>query len=140
MWSKEVSVTSNASKEQIWKLWSDVTNWHTWDEQVISSKIKGHFDIGQTGELNPKDGPKSNFTLVEVTPYKSFTSRSNLPFSTMDFIHEMKELDGVLTITHKLQISGIFTFLFSRLIGNKLARELPRAMHKLSQMAKNEKI
>lgn len=140
MWSKEVSIKTNATKEQIWKLWTDVPNWNIWDEQVISSNLKGDFKIGQNGELVPKGGPKSNYELVEVTPYKSFTSRAKLPFTKMDFIHEMKEVEGTLILTHKVQFSGILTFLFSRVIGNKLVKELPHAMNKLSNLAQKQEL
>ena len=140
MWAKEVSIKSNACKEQIWKLWADVPNWYTWDDQVLSSSLNGDFKFGQTGELVPKGGPKSKFELVEVSSKKSFTSRSKLPIGTMDFIHKMEEREGQLIITHKVQISGMLTFLFSRLIGNKIIKELPRALHELSNKAQLQKI
>jgi len=140
MWSKEVSIKINAAREEVWKLWTDVPNWNTWDEQVISSNLDGDFKIGQIGELIPKGGPKSSYELVEVTPYKSFTSRSKLPLTKMDFIHEMKEVDGILILTHKVRITGVLSFLFSRIIGSKMVKELPHAMNKLSNMAQKKEI
>ena len=140
MWTKEVSIKSNASKEQIWKLWADVPNWYTWDDQVLSSSLNGDFKIGQTGELIPKGGPKSQFEIIEVSPKKSFTNRSKLPLTIMDFIHEMKEKEGQIIVTHKVQISGMLTFLFSRLIGNKIIEELPKALIALSNKAQMQKI
>ena len=53
----------------------------------------------------------------------------------MDFIHEMNEKNGELFITHGIEIKGILTFLFSKVIGKKLIRELPKAMKNLSEMA-----
>jgi len=140
MWAKEVSIKSNASKEQIWKLWTDVSNWYTWDDQVLSSSLNGDFKIGQTGELIPKGGPKNQFEITEVSPKKSFTNRSKLPLTIMDFIHEMEEKEGLIIVTHKVQISGMLTFLFSRLIGNKLIEELPKALNELSNKAQLQKI
>lgn len=136
MWSKEVKLITSASKEQIWELWTDVTNWKVWDDQVIESMLYGKFEQSQKGELQPKSGPKSNFELVEVTRLKSFTSRSQLPFTTMDFIHSMHAAEGVLTVVHKVEMRGAFTFLFSRVIGNKLIKELPKALKKLEGLAK----
>ncbi len=140
MWSKEVSIRTRATKEQVWKLWTDIPNWNTWDEQVTSSNLNGEFKIGQIGELVPKGGPKSNYTLIEVTPHKSFTSRSSLPFTKMDFIHEMEEVDGALILTHKVQFSGFLSFLFSNVIGSKIVKELPHAMNKLSDMAQKQEL
>jgi uncharacterized membrane protein len=30
MWKKEVTIETNATKERIWELWSDVENWKKW--------------------------------------------------------------------------------------------------------------
>lgn len=135
MWSKEISIKSLSSKEQIWNLWTNVSNWNLWDDQIISSKLNGEFKMGQTGELIPAGGPKSTFKLIEVTEQKSFTSRSTLPLSTMDVIHEMREAEGEIIITHRVEISGVLSFVFSKLIGNKIIRHLPNAMNKLSNIA-----
>lgn len=138
MWSKEISIKTEASKEQIWKYWTKVANWNVWDNQVISSSINGEFRIGQTGQLVPNGGPKSEFELIEVTKHKSFTSRSKLPFTKMDFVHQLEEVDGHLVLTHKVEISGKLTFIFSRLIGEKIIKHLPVAMNKLSTIALND--
>lgn len=140
MWSKEISIKTKASKEQIWKLWTNVSNWNTWDDQVLSSNLNGDFKIGRIGQLVPKGGPKSNFELVEVTPKKSFTSRSKFPLTKMDFIHQIEEVEGEIILTHKVQITGMLTFLFSRLIGNKVIKELPYAMNKLSNIAQKQEV
>lgn len=140
MWSKEISIKSLSSKEQIWNLWTNVSNWNLWDDQIMSSKIHGAFKMGQTGELIPARGPKSTFKLIEVTKQKSFTSRSTLPLSTMDVIHEMREAEGELIITHRVEISGVLSFVFSKLIGNKIIKHLPNAMNELSNIALKGKI
>jgi hypothetical protein len=43
--------------------------------------------------------------------------------------------NGELFITHGIEIKGLLTFLFSKVIGRKLIRELPKAMENLSKMA-----
>ncbi len=35
MWTKSHSIlTTDVTKEQMWKLFADVNNWHTWDEGI----------------------------------------------------------------------------------------------------------
>lgn len=75
--------------------------------------------------------------MVSVDKLNYFTSRSFLPLTKMDFIHEMDEKGGELFITHTIEIKGLLTCLFSRVIGNKLITELPKAMENLSIMAEN---
>ena len=132
MWRKEVSIATKKTKEEVWKLWSNVSDWNLWDEQVIESKIDGAFIINQKGYIKPKSGPKSTFEIIELTKGKSFTNRSKLPLGKIDFVHEIKKsLNGELIITHRIEISGVLTFLFSKVIGNKLIKELPKALNNL---------
>ena len=135
MWQNEVTIKSSATPQQIWSVWSDVKNWREWDNEVEWSEINGKFEVGATGVLKPKGGPKSNFKMIACEPYKSFTDRSFLPLCKIDFIHEIHQIGGGITISHKVQISGFLTFLFSKVIGNKIIKELPKAMEKLNQIA-----
>lgn len=135
MWKTEVSRTSSVTKEQIWKLWSDVPNWNVWDKDVETSELFGEFKTGINGVLKPTGGPKTKFIITECVKYQSFTDRSILPFCKMDFIHSVSEhKDGIL-ITHKVVMTGFLTFLFSKLIGSKIEIGLPVAVEKLIEIA-----
>lgn len=107
----------------------------TWDNQVEFSKLNGKFEKGTYGILKPIKSPKSKFQLISVENLKEFTTRSYLPLTKMDFIHELNEKKGKLYITHGVKITGVLTFLFSKIIGKKIIKELPNAMEKLSKMA-----
>ena len=59
MWSKSYSVvTTEVTKEQIWKLTTDIDNWKNWDDTVEYSKLQGEFKVGECFILKPKGGPK----------------------------------------------------------------------------------
>lgn len=53
MWTKKVTIKTKASREQVWKLWTDVNNWNTWDSEVAYSELNGNFEIGTFGILQP---------------------------------------------------------------------------------------
>ena len=58
MWTKSYSiVTKEATKEQMWKLFADVNNWHTWDNGIEFAKMEGKFEKGNHCILKPKEGP-----------------------------------------------------------------------------------
>jgi hypothetical protein len=135
MWTTEVSRKTTATKEQIWKLWSDVPNWNVWDSEVENSELFGQFQSGTKGILKPTGGPKTKFEMIECTKFKSFTDRSYLPFCKMDFIHTMSETEDGLVITHKVVMTGFTTFLFSKVIGKKVKIGLPIAVEKLIELA-----
>ena len=135
MWTFEVSRKTTAKKEIIWKLWTDVPNWNIWDAEVVNAELFGQFQTGTKGILKPKGGPKAKFEMIECTNLKSFTDRSFLPLCKMDFLHSMTETNDGLEITHKVEMTGFMTFLFSKVIGNKIKVGLPIAVDKLINLA-----
>ncbi len=135
MWTSEVTRKTTATKEQIWKLWADVPNWNVWDKEVEQSELFGQFKVGTKGVLKPVGGPKTKFVMTECTNFRSFTDRSFLPFCKMDFIHTITETKNGLEITHKVVMVGVMTFLFSKVIGNKIKTGLPRAVDTLIELA-----
>ena len=137
MWKKEITIETKATKEQIWKLWSDVENWNKWDNEVQTSELNGKFEKGAKGVLKPNNGPKSKFILESAKYPFEFTTKSSLPLAKMYFTHKISENNGKTEITHGVEISGITTFIFSKVIGKKIVAELPKAMDKLSIMAQN---
>ena len=135
MWTTEVSRTTTATKEQIWKLWTDVPNWNIWDKDLETSEIFGDFKKGAKGVLKPVNGPKTKFTMTECEPLKSFTDRTFLPLCKMDFVHIMTETPDGLEITHKVVMTGFMTFIFSKLVGKNIEKGLPEAVEKLIDIA-----
>lgn len=136
MWKKEITIKTKATKEQIWTLWSDVKNWNEWDKEVQSSEINGDFKEGIKGVIKPLNGPKSEFVLKSVNYPLEFITISNLPLARMRFTHNLRENNGELLITHGVEISGLTTFIFSKLIGEKIVSELPKTLENLSKKAK----
>lgn len=130
------TIKTDTSKEKIWQIWSDVENWNRWDKDVEWSKIENNFSIGQKGILKATGGPKSKFVFTEVTPNKSFTTQSSLPLTKMDFVHTLEEKNGELFLTHSIVFSGFLSFIFAKLIGEKLSKGLPNAMENLIELAK----
>jgi hypothetical protein len=135
MWTTAASRETTATKQQIWNLWVDVKHWNSWDKDVESAELLGSFELGAKGQLKPVGGPKTVFTLVECSEYKSFTSRSFLPLCKMDFIHLLEETDNGLEITHKIEMTGFLTFFFARVIGRKINAGLPLAVENLVRLA-----
>ena len=138
MWTTEVSRKTTATKEEIWKLWSNVSHWNLWDKEVESSELFGEFKEGAKGILKPVDGPKTKFEMIECTKLKSFTDRSFLPLCKMDFIHSLKETKDGIELTHKVIMTGFLTILFSKVIGEKIKVGLPIAVEKLIELAEKK--
>ena len=131
MWAIEVSRQTTAKKEQLWKLWADVTSWNTWDSTVKSSKLYGDFRVGTKGEFKLASGPKSKFIITNCKPFDSFTNSSYLPLCKIDSIISFAETQNGVLVTYKVEMTGFLTFFFSRAIGKKMAKGLSQGLEDL---------
>jgi hypothetical protein len=53
--------------------------------------------------------------------------------------HFISRENGETIVTHEVEMTGLLTFIFSKVIGNGIKRDLPGAMQRLTQLAeKNE--
>jgi hypothetical protein len=46
MWDYEYQVTTSATPQAIYALWSNVESWPSWSADVISAKLDGPFAVG----------------------------------------------------------------------------------------------
>lgn len=137
MWIKSYSVVTNeVTAEQMWKLFSDVNNWHTWDKEIEWARMEGKFSKGNHFMMRPKGGPNVRIELVETTPNKSFTDFTRFPLAKMYGIHTFEDISEGLKITTTMKVQGILGFLWIKLVSQKIVDGLPIEMQAQIQAAK----
>ncbi|HEU4496460.1 MAG TPA: SRPBCC family protein [Flavobacterium sp.] len=138
MWTRSHSiVTKEVTKEQMWKLFADVNNWHTWKKGVERAKLEGKFEKGNYFMFQPKGGPKLKLEIVEATENKSFTDLTRFPFAKMHGEHSFEETPDGLKLTTTMTVTGILSFLWVRLAAQKIADGLPYDMqHQIKTASK----
>ncbi|WP_316634577.1 SRPBCC family protein [uncultured Flavobacterium sp.] len=126
MWSRSHSITTKkVTKEQMWNLFADVNNWHTWDTGIEYAKLEGNFEKGNHFLLRPKGGPNVKVELLEVVENKRFLDVTNFPLAKMYDEHLFEEtLDG-LKITNIITVKGLLGFLWVKLVAKKIVDALP---------------
>ncbi len=136
MWTKSFSiVTKAATKEQLWKLFADVNNWHTWDEGIEYAKMEGVFEKGNRFLLKPKNGPKVNIELVDVEKNRNFTDLTRFPLAKMWGNHTFQETPEGLKITTTMTVKGILGFLWVKLVAQDIVKNLPSEMENQVKIA-----
>lgn len=129
------SIKTKATPESVWELWSNIKTWNTWDHGIENSEIEGAFMEGASGWLKPKGGPRVKFKILRAEKNRVFHDRSSLPLTSLDFIHTL-ERDGDYTIvTQRVEMTGLLTFIFAKVIGSGIKKDMPSAMAKLVEMA-----
>lgn len=129
MWTRSHSiVTKEVTKEQMWKLFSDVNNWHTWDTGIEFAKLEGKFEKGNHFVLRPKGGPNVKVSLLETLENKSFLDVTNFPLAKMFDNHVFEETEDGLKITNTITVKGLLGFLWIKIVAGKIVDALPADM------------
>lgn len=129
MWTKSHSiVTKEVTKQQMWNLFADVNNWHTWDTGIEFAKLEGKFEKGNHFMFQPKGGPKLKIGIVEAIENKNFTDFTKFPLAKMYGEHTFEDTSNGLKITTTMKVEGLLGFLWVKIVAQKIADALPADM------------
>jgi hypothetical protein len=127
MWTKSHSVvTTEVTKEHMWKMWSDVNNWTTWDKSLELASMEGKFEAGNFYNFQPKGGPKMKIKLHETKENQSFTDLTTFPLAKMYGKHTFEQTPGGLRVTTTMTVVGVLGFLWRRIVAQKIVDDLPK--------------
>lgn len=135
--SIEHSVEITASRKQVFALYADVASWPEWDCETLAVELPG-LRVGATGWLKPRQGPRANIRISEVTEGSSFTVEGRLPLCRMHFGHELEGDGNRTTATHWVRFTGLLAPLFSLLIGSGIDRTLPQTLAGLKRVSEEK--
>lgn len=138
MWKKSYSqVYQNVNKATIWNLWSDVNRWTTWHGDLDSCTMEGPFAVGNHFFLQPKGSRPVKIFLTEITAGHSFTDCTAFPGAKMHDTHILEETPEGLKITSTLEVKGILSWLWVRLVAQNVAASAPREMDSVVALARS---
>jgi hypothetical protein len=136
VWTHEHTLETDASAEAIWRLWSEVSTWSRWDDDIEWAQLDGPFAVGSRGRLKPKGIPAAGFALVSVVPGVAYTVEQRLPLATLRFHHELAETAGDSTrFTHRVTIAGPLGPLFAAVFGRRMKANFGKIMRHLAEEA-----
>ena len=135
MWSFTHSIESReVTRQQVWAVWADLPNWPTWDTAAawVRPDAAGPMVAGQTYVIQPRKGVKAHSTITAADPGRSFADVTRLPLCRLGFDHTVEDLPaGGVRVTHRVTLAGPLTFLFTPLLGRRIAAGIPEVMANL---------
>ena len=111
------SISINASQEVIWKVLSDVANWHNWTPTVTKVEVldQPELKLGNRYKVyQPKLQP-AIWTVTVLTPPSNFTWESRMPGMLMVADHILKPIN-----TSQTEVT--LTFAFQGWLGEIIGR------------------
>jgi len=126
MWIKSHSVvTKEATKEQMWNLFTDVNNWHIWNNEIEFAKLEGKFEKGNHYVIKPRNGATVKVELLEVIEKKRCLELGKFPLAKMYYDHLLEETDNGLKIISTITVKGVLSFLWVQLVVKNIAATMP---------------
>ena len=138
MWSRTYSKKVQGLKaEQVWKVWTDLNQWHTWQSDIEYAKLEGEFKVGNTFLLKPKGGPKVNIEIIKVEPNRQFTDLTRFPGAKMYGSHEFVIHGDELEIKTTMSIEGPLSFVWRKIVTEDVANGMMEQTEHLIEKAKS---
>lgn len=130
------SVTTTASKQQIWQIWADVENWPQWDTELDMAHIEGELKQGAIGSFKPKNAPVLPFEITECIPGETYTFSAQMPLCQLQVKRYFcQSSSGETTFIHQVSFVGLLGWLFGWLVGKRIQKILPSVMEQLRAIA-----
>lgn len=136
MWIRSHSkVYQDVTKEDIWRIWTDVNNWAKWHGDLDYCKMEGLFHVGNHFMLKPKNAPAVKIQLTDIEEGKQFTDCTKFFGAKMYDTHSMTETSGGLRLSNKLVVTGPLKWLWIKLVAKNVADTVPDEMDSLVKLA-----
>src|SRR5438874_198473 len=113
-----------ASREQVWRIWSDPSTWPQWNPDVRAISLNGPFATGSTGSTGSMTTGQGthDIRLENVEAGRSFDLvTSPIPATTFRFHCEVMPEGQGSRVSQSVGMSGLLAPIFSPLMGNRIA-------------------
>ena len=131
------TVTTKASADAIWRLWTDVTTWKEWDRGLKDAQLTGPMELGATGRILPLSGPASTFEITEFVDGESYAFQTRMPLARLIVRRSLISQDPV-TFRHDVSFEGLGAGFWAGRFGPGFRAALPPTMKALSAYAEAE--
>lgn len=132
MWKTEHSEDTVAEPEAVWRVWTDVEGWSSWNPGIAWARLEGPFQAGTVGRTKPAKGPEGTFTVANVEPGTSFVNEAKMAGARLRFLHRVERLgDGRSRVTMGASMAGPLASLYGMMFGRNIKAYMPTAVRQL---------
>jgi hypothetical protein len=129
----EHSLATAASPAAIWRLYSDVSLWPSFDAEAEHIQLDGPFQAGSRGTMKFRGQDPLAFTLTEVVPERLFTDETPVGDAVVRVRHQLDPAEEGTHITYQVEIEGPEAF--AAQLGAMITADIPTTMARLARLA-----
>jgi polyketide cyclase/dehydrase/lipid transport protein len=130
----EHSLLAPASPAAVWRLYSDVSQWPSFDAEAEHIELDGPFVAGSRGTMKFRGQDPLAFVLTEVEPGRVFTDETPVGDAVVRVRHRLDPApEGGTRITYQVEIDGPEAF--ATQLGTMITGDIPTTMARLARLA-----
>jgi uncharacterized protein YndB with AHSA1/START domain len=136
MWEYEYSADTTASPEVVWRHFSDVTAWPSWNAGIEKLEMHGPFEVGSTFTMTPPGDDPITMRLTEIVPGEAWTDEMDAGDFVVRTVHQLHPNDaGGTTITYRTEFHGPAADQAGPEIGPAITADFPDVVSSLITLA-----
>ena len=129
-------VTTTASPDRVWSLWTDVSTWKIWDKGLKDAELGEPMRRGSKGKIIPLSGPSASFTVTEFDPKISYAFVTDLPLAKLTVRRTIVGTSPT-RFRHDVAFSGALAGTFAKRFGPGFRAALPPTMREIAALAES---
>jgi len=136
MWEYEHSVKTTAPRQALWRRWSDMAAWPSWNDGIEKIEIDGPFAVGTTFTMTPPGDEPVRLRIVEIVPGESFTDQMDAGNFVVRTLHRLEPLpDGRTRVIYRTEITGPAADQVGPQLGPAITGDFPEVLAALVKLA-----
>lgn len=138
MWEYEHSVETTASREELWRHWTDMASWASWNAGIAKLEVDGPFEVGTEFVMTPPEGDPVKLRLSEIVDGELFADVADAGDFAVTTVHRLTPLeDGRTRVTYRTEISGPLADEIGPAIGPEITGDFPDVLAALIALAES---
>jgi uncharacterized protein YndB with AHSA1/START domain len=136
MWSHEASAETTAAPEVVWRLWTDVENWPTWNGDIKRISIDGPFAPGARVSMTPFDQDPIELLITQAVENELFVDEAAIGDIVIRTFHRIEPAsEGKVRIVYRMEISGPAAAALGPTLGPEITADFPDTIATLIEHA-----
>lgn len=124
MWRHTFESEADLPAEALWGVLADIPRWPEIDTQIEKITIESPVGLGTHFKLKPKGRPTLSLVVDRFEPPVRYADLCSMPLARMRTTHELIPLKDRTLIRVTIEIFGLLSLLWSRVVGRVHARGL----------------
>jgi uncharacterized protein YndB with AHSA1/START domain len=136
MWVAEHSIEMTATREEIWRQWSDVAGWPEWNGDIERIELDGRFAAGSRITTTPIGQEPVELRIAEAVEPELFVDGADLGEIVVRTSHRVERLDeGRVRVTYRMEKTGPAAESVGPQIGPEISGDFPEVLAALVERA-----